>query len=365
MNTTPVPGPPRTDLVRRPGAAAEVWHHSSHTRGHHTTNVFIVGGVPGQTQTRDAHTRTITPDGDEQNFVPGFEYGAPAGGYDYGPAYDYPPDSPGQHAHPHSGPYPPSGTDDGWIDVAAKRHGPSRKVWLGIGAAVLSVAAVAALSIHWASDSGSDQSRPLAAPASSPVVVRSPSQVLLGIEELRNLLRPTNPSSPDDTGQLALTGSTDKMIGDTVEPAKCSGVWSPGSAEVYSMLPVRELRTDMYGSGAWTGPHVVETVALLPDSESARKAATSIAHGWSQCAGSTVDVLNLPPTSQTLTLAVAQPVMDAVSTLSWTQPDTQWSCQRAVTAEGNALIDVRSCGQHLSTSAKPIAERIAEHARAS
>jgi hypothetical protein len=103
---------------------------------------------------------------------------------------------------------------------------------------------------------------------------------------------------------------------------------------------------------------VVETVALFPDPESARKAATSIAHGWSQCAGSTVDVLNLPPTSQTITLAVAQPVMDAVSTLSWSVTDTQWRCQRAVTAESNDLIDVRSCGQQLSTAAKPIAEHV-------
>lgn len=361
MNTSPVPGgigPSHQNIVRRPDYAPRVHQHSSHTEGHHTTNVFIVGEPP----VRDAYTRIITPEGEEQGFGPPL-YGSPEQNFyqDYGTqgqrAYDYPEDAG----------YPPNNGDDGWVDVAAPaRRGPSKKALLGIGAVGLAVVAVAALAVHWVSGSGAPTPSPptVALPApSSAKDIRSPSQALLGIEELRALVRPTDPSAPDSTSQLALVDSTDKAIGDAVDPATCSGVWTPASAQVYSMLPVRDMRTDIYGSGGWTGPHVVETVALLPDAESAQRAATSVARGWTPCGGSAVSVLNLPPTSQTITLSVQEPVQDVVSTLSWSVPDTQWSCQRAVTAEGNALIDVRSCGQQLNTSAKPIAERIAQHVR--
>jgi hypothetical protein len=155
-----------------------------------------------------------------------------------------------------------------------------------------------------------------------------------------------------------LTGP--RLFSDTADPAQCLGLPSPGARLTYGDAPVRASATQAAQDTAKGGPpHIVLTA--ITTFATAADATDFVAHQspiWQSCQATPVTT---NPDDNAMTWTADSVAQHGPSLTAITRPQgSSASCQRALTAVQNAVIDVQACRVGATDQAEAITAAISQ-----
>ena len=292
--------------------------------------------------------------------MPGPQYGVPAGSY---PAPTYP-------VHP-----PPP------APAAKRKTALTDRRWWAVGGAVALVAVLGGVAL--AHRGGTDATTagptsttaaqvpavpvttmqaeppppsPSAAPPAPPaptVATDALPGLLLSAEEVGQRL--------NTPGMTSIPVESNLLLG-TITPANCSGVWAPVYASTYNGSGF----TGLAVQGVFLQPtvKVAQAVVAFPDPGAAKAFFDKQVADWSACKSSHISFRFDGPTNE---VDVGVPAMSGdVMTVGLTSSNSQVAnqkCERALTARGNVIVDVRACSPSINSGGYDIASDIAAKIR--
>lgn len=240
------------------------------------------------------------------------------------------------------------------------RSSKQKIVVIAAGLAVLVVViAVVAYMLNGRTSPGSVASKPTTTttiPAAPPVPVAELDGLLLNPDQVSNAMGAT---------ALAVINTSTKLVDDATSIAQpeCRTVNDSGEAAAYSgsgwsALRRQQLQQPPQG-GARIDYFVDQAVVLFPSADNAAKFVAGSATRWPACANRTYVVTSSGGGTYRWT---AGPVSNTDGMLSVT--DTQeasdgYTCQRALTATNNIVVDVNTCRHNVNETAVDIARQIA------
>ncbi|BBZ36002.1 serine/threonine protein kinase [Mycolicibacterium confluentis] len=244
---------------------------------------------------------------------------------------------------------------------APRRTGHGALIGALAGVVVL-VAGIGAAVAVWPDSGGADADAP-ADPEKTAAVPNSAPLADVAPGELRPLLLTTD-EIPGNTGDQAVVLETDgdQLLDDsaTIDNQTCLGAWAPAQQAVYggsghSGVAVQTLRA-LYEKPWRNG--VVQAVVAFPTADEAGVSLQLQRQKWEQCAGTTVTVTPAGEPGQPWQFG--QPVnRTGAYTLEATPPGSDVTCQHALSARANVLIDVKRCGPVGSTDVSALVAAIA------
>jgi serine/threonine-protein kinase len=279
----------------------------------------------------------------------------------YGPPY---PPGPGSYPSQYGGGIPPRGPGN-------------RRWWLIGGAAALVVAVIVTVIV--VASSGDDSAStaattttPALVPAttspqatrrstSTPAPAPPPPPVQIDVAALPGLLL-----TADEIGQrmgapgmAAQTMETKAMVAGTITPPNCAGAWGPVHEATYN------------GSG-YTGfaaqpvndatHKVVQAVVSFPDAGAAKAFYDKQISDWNACKFTDVSAQYNGGKPNEATLGVPGVTGDVLTLLvmSKNSETPGMQCERAMTARGNVIVDVRACTPGVGSAGFTLARDIGQ-----
>lgn len=104
--------------------------------------------------------------------------------------------------------------------------------------------------------------------------------------------------------------------------------------------------------------YVVQAVAAFPDTERAQAYVANAAATWRTCADQVVVTVKQEEDPLNWRLAGVIGVPPKIS-ISESREDVKWTCQRALRAEANVVIDVTACAGHITDEGRRLGDEIA------
>ncbi|MBS9536014.1 sensor domain-containing protein [Mycobacterium sp. M1] len=104
--------------------------------------------------------------------------------------------------------------------------------------------------------------------------------------------------------------------------------------------------------------YVVQAAAAFPSAERAAAFVANAAAQWRLCADQTVLTVGPDQASLKWRLAGVVGVPPAISILE-TREDVKWTCQRALRASANVVVDVTACADHITDQGRKIGDEVA------
>ncbi len=258
---------------------------------------------------------------------------------------------------PQSAPKPPGDLNDAEGGSAGGR--PNRRfsrTWYVAGAACLAIVAVTALVIIKTTTSADD---PLKA-------------MLLGNTEVGTIMGAKQMTPNEEESQFKDRGRLSKL-----SEGDCAGVLYPGLNVTYQHSDGSRVRwrvqTDpprppkMARAGSDLGYFVDQGVTSYPpNSEQPAAILEQSAKQWAECAGRTVTVTYAEPPSNEYAWTLRSPTRQGTSvggsTLLLTyaeRSDPRYTCQRALSAVYDFVVDVKACGDNVTDQGSQIASMLA------
>jgi hypothetical protein len=277
--------------------------------------------------------------------------------------------------HPYPGQIAAPAIHPGWAPPAPSRSRLSTNWLLAAGTAAAITAVAVALVVSTSSDAGSARSA-------------GPSAVGVPVPTLPTKSpRPSTPSVPappatvDDAALAALlpdaqaisqimgsagmtevpdlTGPT--LFTDTADPAQCLGAVVPGARGAYAGAPWRAAYSQTVHDAATGGaPHLVFTaVTTFPTAATAANFAAQQLPVWQGCQPGPITT---NPGDNPMTWTTEGVAQHGPSLVAFVHPQgSDVTCQRALTAVQNVVIDVQACSVGATNQAETITAAISQH----
>ncbi|KEP42277.1 serine/threonine protein kinase [Mycobacterium kansasii] len=216
-----------------------------------------------------------------------------------------------------------------------------------LAAAVLLAATITLTA--WPDHTTGDPSKGGSAPAANgraPEAQGPPATDITG-PQLRPILLTANEIA-HTTGGQTVSLETDTAApfndGDTVDNPQCLGAWAPAQQTVYASTGYTDMATQtlraINQSSSQDG--ITQAVIAYPSQDKAAAAYVNQRGQWALCGGTSLTVAPAGQSPQTWDFA--QPVTTSgVLTLAATLRGSATTCQHAILARGNVLIDLRQC----------------------
>lgn len=279
-------------------------------------------------------------------------------------------------AHPWMPGQPPVAPASSWPQPMPVRAPGSQRKWIPVAAAAGGVAvAVAVGLIATTSAGGSDAprataehpvtaSRPstsqpsTAAPTVPPAVPLVPDEALPGL-----LLDPPTLDAIMGTRGLAVNPklTTTKLYIDTTDKPECGGVWANANKTVYAGSAWQSVQTQYLVEPDKPRHEVYQSVVSFPTAQTASDFVAKEAKRWPACNGTSITTTNPDTPAQTWWIATVSQQGDMLTSISNREGARGLSCQHALTARSNVVVDVEACGWDVAQQGTTIAQRIAEH----
>ncbi len=235
----------------------------------------------------------------------------------------------------------------------------SNKKLLVIGGAVLAAVAAIALIVVFATGGGNTRKPVAAKPngasngaSNGAVAPRETGSVLLGAADIGNVLGDPNMKEGAHSDQLRAQQGT-------LSDPECLSAFEPFEESVYRPHNPTAIHTQVVQS-AGDAHRVVEAVAKFPSAEKARAFVELSAGKWQGCANKTVTFTN-PSKSTEWTFGEVNGAAPKI-TMTRAQTDNGRTCQHALSAAGDLVIEVQACGNDITDGAARLADQIAAKA---
>ncbi len=261
-------------------------------------------------------------------------------------------------------PGPPPGP--GRPNSVGGQRDTSRRVWALFGAAAAVVIVVALIGVvvavaGSAKDPGTTPGttstpRP---PMSSTAATPAP---IVPVESLPGLLLDAGTVSTIMGGNLAVNqaATSTRLYTDTTNRPECGGVWANANRDVYEGSGWVSAQNQTLREPVDNFRHIVfQSVISFSSAEAAANFVAKEAKSWPQCAGGTIITTNPNSTPQVWSIASVSQRDGVLTALSRQQRAGGWTCQHALTARNNVVIDVEACGPNLIDQGAAIAREIA------
>jgi hypothetical protein len=263
-------------------------------------------------------------------------------------------------------PWAPALLAPGWPQpMSAPAAGPRRR-WVPIAiaasaavlAATVGVVATATHYSHGAADGhpvSAAAAPSVAAPPAAPPVVRDESlpALLLDTATVNAVMVSTNlVINPKLTSA--------KLFIDTTDKPECGGVWANANQVAYTGSGWQAVQTQYLTEADKPSHEVFQSVVSFPSADGAKEFVTKEGQRWTQCANTSLTTTNadLPP--QTWAITGVSQGDEVLSSVSKREGSGGFTCQHALTARDNVVVDAEACGWDIGQQGSTIAHRIAE-----
>jgi len=183
-----------------------------------------------------------------------------------------------------------------------------------------------------------------------------PAGLLVQLDQLKGLMPDAGEvSSAVNVPGLGISESRDALDllpDDYASDMTCVGAVADAAIQPYSESPVVLVRTQDYAPANASGSFSAITSALLYETvQDAQDQVNAIVNGWRGCAGKSIQVKTIPPTTFTIGTPAAAGAVQTVVNNRTTPPDPAWSCGRGITARNNVVVDLTVCGDPAAVGA--------------
>ncbi len=267
----------------------------------------------------------------------------------------------GGYQPPHfAGPPPPLPPPDVRFgpDGGPKKAGAQKKWLIAGGAGTVILIAVAVVAAVWGS--GSDSATTAATSTSTPptatVTPGRLDSILLSAADINGVMGSSSMQSGDLYHDMDAPTTT-------VSDPNCRGVIDVASAAVYQGSGFTAMSGDVAQEPGTDNAHaVLQTVVSFPSSREADAFVKMSTDRWKSCAG---HVLSKVDGNDTYRWSVGD--VDAqgskLMVLLTQEAANGWTCERAMGAVSNAVIDVNACGYRITTEGTQILAKMIDKAR--
>jgi hypothetical protein len=240
---------------------------------------------------------------------------------------------------------------------------PSRR-WLPIAiaatAAVLAATAGAVATTHHSH--GSSDAHPATATAPS-VAVPPPPPPLVRDDALPVLLLDTASVNAIMTSTELVVNpklTTAKLYIDTTDKPDCGGVWANANHIAYTGSGWQAVQTQYLTEAERPSHEVYQSVISFPSAQTAKDFVAKEGQRWPICRNSSITTTNPEFAPQTWLVTDVSQDGEVLTSVSAREGSHGYTCQHALTARNNVVIDAEACGWDLSRQGSVIANRIAE-----
>jgi hypothetical protein len=256
-----------------------------------------------------------------------------------------------------------------WAYPMPPRPASPRRRWLpaGMAASVVVLAAAAALVATLASHSSHT---PAAAVADSPAAASGPTIPAASAPAPRVrdealpvlLLDPSAVNAVMGTADLAVNPklSIDRLYNDTTDKPECGGVWANANKDVYAGSAWQAVQTRYLREPDRPQHEVYESVVSFPTTAAAKDFVTAEATRWPVCRDTALTTTNPALPAQTWWIGAVSQDGDVLTSVANREGAAGYTCQHALTARSNVVIDTVACGWDVTQQGSTIAQRIAE-----
>lgn len=214
---------------------------------------------------------------------------------------------------------------------------------------------------------GADRAATASAPSSQPSAVASPpppAVPLVPDEALPSLLLDTpTVNAIMGTHDLAVNPklTTTKLYIDTTDKPECGGVWANANKTVYSGSAWQSVQTQYLVEPDNPRHEVYQSVVSFPTAQTASDFVAKEGKRWPACNGTSITTTNADTPAQTWWIATVSQQGELLTSIANREGARGLSCQHALTARNNVVVDVEACGWDVAQQGTTIAQRIAEH----
>ncbi|GAB7141446.1 sensor domain-containing protein [Mycobacterium riyadhense] len=260
---------------------------------------------------------------------------------------------------PATPPRPPAGQRLSPTPPSATAGGGLNKRLLIIGGAALAAVVAIVLVAVFATQGGGGQKPAAKAGGSAAAAPASSSRiesVLLGADEIGTILGDPNMESSGRGDQLRAQQGT-------LSNPDCLGTFEPLEESLYRPYGPTSVRSEVLKTaGSDAGHRVVEAAAIFPSAEKARAFVEASAEKWRACANQTVRFSSSGKAAEWNVGEVTggAPTITQVRTLA---DGSGRTCQHALSAVDDVVIDVQACGPDITDGAGKIAEQMGNKAK--
>lgn len=213
---------------------------------------------------------------------------------------------------------------------------------------------------------GTDRAVTASAPSSQPSAVAPPpppAAPLVPEEALPSLLLdPPTVNAIMGTRDLAVSPklTTTKLYIDTTDKPECGGVWANANKTVYSGSGWQSVQTQYFVEPVNPRHEVYQSVVSFPTAQTARDFVAKEGKRWPVCNATAITTTNPNTPAETWWIATVSQEGDLLTSVATREGSRGLSCQHALTARNNVVVDTEACGWDVAQQGSTIAQRIAE-----
>jgi hypothetical protein len=154
--------------------------------------------------------------------------------------------------------------------------------------------------------------------------------------------------------------SIDRLYIDTTDKPDCGGVWANANKGVYAGSGWQAVQTQYLREPDRPQHEVYQSVVSFPTTAAAKDFVDNEASRWSVCRNTALTTTNptIPP--QTWFIAAVHHDGDVLTSVADREGSAGFTCQHALTARNNVVVDAVACGRDVMAQGSTIAGRIAE-----
>jgi serine/threonine kinase PknH len=299
----------------------------------------------------------------------------PAGVHPWGPAglpqpWPVSPPGPGTPSNAWAGPVMPGrpAVAPPWPQPLPAGDRPSRRNGILLGIGVLVIALAALIGLVAATGAGgparpavADRTTPAAGPANPPSPPPPPpavpSEALPGL-----LLDPAAVNAIMGTRDLVVNPklTTAKLYIDTTDKPECGGVWANANSGAYAGSGWEAVQTQYLREQDRPHHEVYQSVVSFPTAQTAKDFVAGEAKRWPLCTGKAITTTVPDTTAQTWWIAAVAQQGDMLTSVSTAEGGRGYTCQHALTARDNVVVDAVACGWDVTQQGTTVAQRIGE-----
>jgi hypothetical protein len=254
----------------------------------------------------------------------------------------------------------------GWPQpMPAPAAGPRHR-WVPIGiaataavlAATVGVVATVAHHSHGTADGhpvSAAAAPSVAAPPAAPPVVRDESlpALLLDTATVNAVM-----VSTDLVVNPKLTST--KLFIDTTDKPECGGVWANANRVAYTGSGWQAVQTQYLTEADKPSHEVFQSVVSFPSADAAKEFVRKEGQRWPQCTNTSLTTTNANVAPQTWVITGISQDDEVLTSVSKREGSGGYTCQHALTARNNVVVDAEACGWDIGQQGSTIAHRIAE-----
>jgi hypothetical protein len=206
---------------------------------------------------------------------------------------------------------------------------------------------------------------PVRAPRSTPAGPTAPAlsataldDIMLSVGDISSIVGGTGLQVSNSAQDLS--DSSDSMMG----KLNCLGVMYAAEKQVYAGSNWKAVRDQIIREPSDNKKHWVEqTVVLFSSWEKATDFLDKSRDEWKSCANTSVSTRGSSNASVTWTLRQVGEPNDTEITIDMDQQNSDnWSCQHALSAMSNIIIESVACGHNITNEGEKIVQKIAHNA---